>query len=53
MDVKRTLLIATDRTKTDTKSIGGWLISTATGNSIAHGRDPIFGDTVSVHSRRS
>ena len=53
IDTKHTLLFATDGTKTDTKSGGGWLISTTTGKLTAHGGNPIFGNKVSMHSHRS
>ena len=53
LDAKRTLLIATDGTKTDTTSGGGWLISTTLGKLTAHGGNPIFGNNESMHSHRS
>ena len=53
LHAKRNLLIATDRTKTDTSLGGGWLISTPTGKLIAHGGNPIFGNNDSLHSHRS
>ena len=53
IDAKRTLLIATDGTKTDTTSGGGWLISTTMGKLTAHGGNPIFGNNDSMHSHRS
>ena len=37
---------------TNTKSGGGWLISTTTGNLTARGENLIFGNTESMHSNR-
>ena len=53
LDAKRTLLLATDGTRTDTISGGGWIISTTTGQLTAHGGTPIFGNKDSMHSHRS
>ena len=53
LDAKRTLLLATDGTRTDTISGGGWIISTTTGQLTAHGENPIFGNKDSMHSHRS
>ena len=53
LDAKSTLLLAPDGTKTDTKSGGGWLISTTTGKLTAHGGNLIFGIKDSIHSHRS
>ena len=51
IDAKRTILIATDGTKTDTTPGGEWLISTTTGKLTAHGKNLIFGNKTSHRSK--
>ena len=44
---------STDCARTDTKSGGGWLITTDTGQRIAHGFNPDYGQSEDIHCYRS
>ena len=50
---KSMIYISTDGARTDTKSGGGWLIATETGQRIAHGFNPDYGQSEDIHSYRS
>ena len=53
LDTKRTLLIATDETKINAKSGGGYIDKRTTGNITTHERKPIIGNLQSIHSHIS
>ena len=50
---KNELMIASDRSKTRTKSGGGWVIATKDGTIIVRGSNPEFGQLGKIHSYRS
>ena len=50
---KSELLIASDGSKTRTKSGGGWVIATKDGTIIIRGYNPDFGQLGKMHSYRS
>ena len=47
------IYISTDSAREDTKSGGGWLIVTDTGQRIVHGFNPDYGQSEDIHSYRS
>ena len=50
---KTCLYLSTDGAREDTKSGGGWLITTKTGQRIVHGFNPDYGQSEDIHSYQS
>ena len=47
------IIIATDGTKSNQKSGGGWVITLSKGKMLAHGANPELGSMANMHSHRS
>ena len=50
---KTLIYLSTDGAREDTKSGGGWLIATDTGQRFIHGFNPDYGQSEDIHSYRS